>query len=695
METIALVGNPNSGKTTLFNSLTGANQKVGNYPGVTVSRVSGTLRTPHGHKYELLDLPGCYSLIPQAPDEKITRDVLLGDQQGSDLPTAVLCVVDASNLERHLYLVTQVIDLGLPVVVALNKVDLAQKNGIRLNVELLSEELGLPVVPCQANKSIGVVDIKHAIRRPLPMPAGRKWQADKHTESAISELTAKLKAQDHNNPEPHGIHLLADPTYISSEQSGISESMREAVMHSAKLCKEAGINPEDAISKSRTKWVQSVCSLTARRKNPEQGMSGLTLSDKIDQVVLHPFMGWIVFACLMFGIFWTIFSLAEYPMGWVDAGIGLINDAISGMLPEGDLKDLIVDGIISGVGSVVIFLPQILLLLFFIGLIETSGYMARAALLMDRLMCKVGLSGRAFLPLLSSYACAIPGIMSTRSMDSAKQRLLTILIAPWMSCTARLPVYSLLIGMLLAGYGALVQAGVLALIYLLGTASALFAAWLLAPRVKGNEDASHFLLELPEYSMPDMSYTCRHLAERAWSFLRKAGTVILGLCILLWALETYPKPKEGTPAANDPALALEQSYMGRMGHAIEPVVKPLGYDWRTGTALVAAFAAREVFNANLAISYSVEEAEDEGEFLANLRSKLSSATWPDGRKIYTPLTTISLLVFFVYALQCLPTTVVVRRETGSWKWAIGQLAGMSAVAWLAAFVVYQVGSLFV
>lgn len=695
METIALVGNPNSGKTTLFNALTGANQKVGNYPGVTVSRVSGILRTPHGHKYELLDLPGSYSLNPQAPDEKITRDVLLGDQQGSDLPTAVLCVVDASNLERHLYLVTQVIDLGLPVVVALNKVDLAQKNGIRLNVELLSEELGLPVVPCQANKSIGVVDIKHAIRRPLPLPAGRKWQADKHTEAAIHELTAKLKAQDCINPEAHGIHLLADSAYRSSEQSGISQSMRDAGMDCANICTDAGVNPEDAISKARTKWVQSICSLTARRKHAGDGMSGLTLSDKIDQVVLHPFLGWVVFACLMFGIFWTIFSLAEYPMGWVDAGIGLINQGVSGMLAEGDLKDLIVDGIITGVGSVVIFLPQILLLLFFIGLIETSGYMARAALLMDRLMCKVGLSGRAFLPLLSSYACAIPGIMSTRSMDSAKQRLLTILIAPWMSCTARLPVYSLLIGMLLAGYGALVQAGVLALIYLLGTASALFAAWLLAPRVKGNEDASHFLLELPEYSMPDMSYTCRHLAERAWSFLRKAGTVILGLCILLWALETYPKPKEGTPAANDPALALEQSYMGRIGHAIEPVVKPLGYDWRTGTALVAAFAAREVFNANLAISYSVEEAEDEDEFLANLRSRLSAATWPDGRKIYTPLTTVSLLVFFVYALQCLPTTVVVRRETGSWKWAIGQLAGMTAVAWLAAFVVFQVGSLFV
>ncbi|MGB2092072.1 MAG: ferrous iron transport protein B [Akkermansiaceae bacterium] len=693
METIALAGNPNSGKTTLFNALTGSNQKVGNYPGVTVSRVSGVLRTPHGHKYELLDLPGCYSLSAQAPDEKITRDVLLGDQQGSDLPAAVLCVVDASNLERHLYLVTQVMDLGLPVVVALNKVDVAQRQGIRINLELLAEELGLPVVACQANKSVGVLDIKHAIRRPLPLPSVRKWQADKHTEAAITELAHQLKAQGIENAEPHSIHLLADAEYRNNQQAGISEEARQSGIDSAETCARENISPEDAISKARTQWVQSLCSLAVRRKEPGQAASGLTLSDRIDQIVLHPLWGWLFFAGLMFGIFWTIFSLAEYPMGWVDALIGLITDGVAGALPEGDLKDLIVDGIIAGVGSVVIFLPQILLLLFFIGLIETSGYMARAALLMDRLMNKVGLSGRAFLPLLSSYACAIPGIMSTRSMDSAKQRLLTILIAPWMSCTARLPVYSLLIGMLLAGYGSLTQALVLAATYMLGTATALFAAWLLAPRVKGDEGPSHFLLELPEYSIPDMSYTCRHLAERAWSFLRKAGTVILGLCILLWALETYPKPKEGTPAAEDPALALEQSYMGKMGQAIEPVVKPLGYDWRTGTALIAAFAAREVFNANLAISFSVEEGEDEDEFLANLRSKLDAATWPDGRKIYTPLTTISLLVFFVYALQCLPTTVVVRRETGSWKWAIGQLAAMSIVAWCAAFLVYQVGSL--
>ncbi|MGJ8678231.1 MAG: ferrous iron transport protein B [Akkermansiaceae bacterium] len=672
MEIIALVGNPNSGKTTLFNALTGSNQKVGNYPGVTVSRVSGTLRTPHGNKYELLDLPGCYSLSQlgenEALDEKITRDVLLGDLNGSERPSAVVCVVDASNLERHLYLALQVIDLGLPVVLALNKVDLAEKQGIRINIEMLSEELGLPVIPCQANTGKGVLDLKHAIRHPFPTPSKRRWRADKETEHAIEEFVKKLEKQGVNNATAHAVNLGGSSKHTS----------------------DGNLSFEEQISQARTQWVQEICQLTARR----QELGSLSKSDKIDSVLLHPFWGWVFFAGIMLTVFWSIFRLAEYPMGLVETVIGAITDGVTNFIPPGDVHDLIIDGIIGGVGSVVIFLPQILLLMFFIGLMETTGYMARAAFLMDGIMSKVGLSGKAFLPLLSSYACAIPGIMATRSMDSAKQRLLTILIAPWMSCTARLPVYSLLIGMLLATYGAVVQALVLAGIYALGTLSALIAALILAPRVKGEKEATHFMMELPAYSKPDLSYILRHLAERGWSFLRKAGTVILGLCILLWAMETYPKPKEGSPAASDKALALEQSYMGQIGHAIEPVVKPLGYDWRTGTALVAAFAAREVFNANLAISYSVEESDDEEEFLGQLRSKLGNATWPDGRKVYTPLTTLSLLIFFVYALQCLPTTAVVRRETGSWAWAIGQLVGMTLVAWLAAFAVYQIGSLF-
>lgn len=692
METIALVGNPNSGKTTLFNALTGANQKTGNYAGVTVSRVSGTLRTPHGNKYELLDLPGCYSLSPNSPDERITRDVLLGDQEGAARPEAVVCVVDASNLERHLYLVFQVVDLGLPVVVALNKVDVAEKQGIRINVEMLSEELDLPVVPCQANKGKGVIDIKHAVRHPFPHLARRSWQGDKHVEKAIADLTSRLESDGVEHAGAHAVHLLADSVYRTEPQPGIDRGVRQAGMDAADSAIRAGSAPEEVISQARTRRAQEICRVAARR----QDAGGLTKSDSIDRVLLHPVFGWLIFTALMLGVFWMIFRVAEYPMGWIEEGIGALKESVAGLMPDGDVKDMATDGVIDGVGSVVVFLPQILMLLFFIGLMETTGYMARAAFLMDGIMSRVGLSGKAFLPLLSSYACAIPGIMATRTMDSAKQRLLTIMIAPWMSCTARLPVYALLIGMLLGGYGAMVQALVLAGLYLLGTSTALVAAWLLAPRVKGGEEATHFMMELPPYAVPDMAYIMRHLLDRAWSFLRKAGTVILGVSIILWALKTYPKPEEGSPAADDPSLALEQSYMGKIGHTIEPAVKPLGYDWRTGTALVAAFAAREVFNSSLAISYSVHEEDfnDEDAFLDRLRAKMAAATWPDGSPIYTPLTTLSLLVFFVYALQCLPTTAVVQRETGSWKWALGQLGAMSAFAWLAAFAVFQIGKLF-
>ncbi len=693
METIALVGNPNSGKTTLFNALTGANQKTGNYAGVTVSRVSGVLRTPHGSKFELLDLPGCYSLSPNSADERITRDVLLGDQEGAELPEAVICVVDASNLERHLYLVLQVIDLGLPVVLALNKVDLAERQGIRINVEFLSKELGIPVVACQANKGKGVLDIKHAMRHPFPQIASRKWSADEKVERGIAELATRLKSENVKNPGAHAIHLLADSVYRAEPQPGIKHGVQKVATEVVESVIGDRSGPDESISRARTKRVQEICKLAARR----QEAGGLTQSDRIDSVLLHPILGWVIFAFFMLLVFWTIFRVAEYPMGLVDGAVGALSDWVSGMMSEGDVRDLIVDGIIAGVGSVVIFLPQILLLLFFIGLMETTGYMSRAAFLMDNLMSKVGLSGKAFLPLLSSYACAIPGIMATRTMDSAKQRLLTIMIAPWMSCTARLPVYALLIGMLLAGQGAMVQALVLAGLYLLGTVTAFIAAWLLAPKVKGTEEVAHFMMELPAYTVPDFKYIMRHLLERAWSFIYKAGTVIMGICIILWALQTYPKPKEGTPAAENASLALEQSYMGKIGHGIEPVVKPLGYDWRTGTALVAAFAAREVFNSSLAISYSVDEdAYEEGDdFLAQLRAQMAAATWPDGRPVYTPLTTLSLLIFFVYALQCLPTTAVVKRETGSWKWALGQLGAMSAFAWLAAFAVFQIGSLFI
>lgn len=621
LETIALVGNPNAGKTTLYNALTGSRQKVGNYAGVTVEKRSGETFLPNGKKARILDLPGCYSLRANSPDEKIARDVLMGEAQGEGQPDLVVCVVDASAMERHLNLVLQVIELGVPVVIALNMVDVAEKHGLRLDPQLLSEELNVPVVPMQANTGKGLIELKQALRHPFPPVASAPWKTDS----------------------------------------------------------------DEATEGARLEAIKRVCHVAVRRPDSE----AQTTSDKIDGVVLHPILGWFVFLGTMFLVFWSIFSFASIPMDWIEGMFGKLGEWVEATMKEGDMRDLIVQGVIGGVGGVVVFLPQILMLFFFIGLLESSGYMARAAYLMDGIMSKVGLSGKAFLPLLSSYACAIPGVMATRTIDSAKERLTTIFVAPWMSCSARLPVYLLLIPMLLSsGHTAAKQAAVMFFIYFGGTAMAFIVAKLLRKKLGPEEVKHHFMLELPPYRLPQWSYIFRHVGDRGWAFVRKAGTVILGLSILLWALQTYPKTD-----SEDKGEKLEHSAMGRIGAVIEPVVKPLGFDGRIGTAVLTSFAAREVFNASMGVIFHVEGEEGSEEFDSSLRGKLEAATWPNGARLFTPLTIASLIAFYVFALQCLPTSAVVAREAGSWRWAVGQFFFMMLFAYMASFVVYQGGKL--
>jgi ferrous iron transport protein B len=618
--TIALIGNPNAGKTTLFNALTGSNQHVGNYAGVTVSVKSGETFTPHGRKLRVLDLPGCYSLRANSPDEKVALDALTGQLPGESKPDLVVCVVDASSLERHLQLALQVIELGLPCVLALNMVDVAERTGLRLDPVKLSEELGVPVVPMQANAKKGVIELKQAIRFPLPAA-----------------------------PEPHWTTGGAD-----------AESGRRA-------------------------FITRLCELAARRPDAHQQ----TLSDKIDRVLLHPVFGWVAFAAVIFTVFWSIFSFASIPMDAIDGALGSLGEWVGSKMADGDLKSLIVDGVIAGIGGTLVFLPQIILLFLFIGLLESSGYMARAAYLMDGVMSVAGLSGKSFLPLFSSAACAIPGVMATRTIDSAKERLVTIFVAPWISCSARLPVYFLLIPLLLPKEGgAWQQALILFAIYSAGVITSFIVARLLRGRLGPDKSTNHFLLELPPYRAPQWSYIFRHVSERAWSFVAKAGTIILGLSILLWALGTYPKLD-----SEDDGEKLAHSAMGRIGNVIEPVVKPLGFDGRIGTAILTSFAAREVFNTTLSVIFHVEEADDEEAAEIALREKVSAATWPDGKPLFTPLVVVSLLVFYIYALQCLPTSAVVAREAGSWKWAAGQFVFMSGFAYFAALVVYQAGKL--
>ncbi len=617
--TIALIGNPNSGKTTLFNALTGSNQRIGNYSGVTVELKSGIAYTPHGKKLRVLDLPGCYSLRAPSPDEKVAVDALKGEHPGCARPDMVVCVVDASNLERHLQLVLQVIELQIPTIVALNMVDMAEKAGLRLDAAKLSEELGVPVVPMQASAGRGIIELKQALRFPFPAAPRPAWAV-------------------------------------------------------------AGGNSEA----SRRDFIRQLCELAARRPGAHQ----LTRSDRLDRCLLHPVFGWLVFLGVMFAVFWAIFSFARIPMGWIESGQGMVAARVTAWMPPGDLRSLLVDGVLGGVGGVVMFLPQIVLLFLFIGLLESSGYMARAAFLMDGVMARAGLSGKAFLPLFSSYACAIPGVMATRTIDSAKERLVTIFVAPWMSCSARLPVYFLIVPLLLhEDEGSWKQALVLFAIYALGTLSAFVVARVLRKKLGPEVNAGHFMLELPPYRAPQWSYIIRHVLERGGSFLAQAGTIILGLSILLWALSTYPKSQ------GDAAEVLSHSAMGRIGALIEPAVRPLGFDGRVGTAILTSFAAREVFNASMAVLFRVDEAGDKQAVRKSLRGHLADAKRADGTLLFTPLSMVSLLVFFIYALQCLPTSAVVARESGSWKWALRQFAFMSCFAYLASLLVFQTGRL--
>ena len=621
--TVALIGNPNSGKSTLFNALTGENQRVGNFAGVTVEVKIGEAYTNVGTKINVLDLPGCYSLRANSPDEKAALDALTGKLEGSAKPDLVVCVVDASNLERHLQLVLQVIELGQPCVLALNMVDVAEKAGLRLDPSKISEELGIPVVAMQANASKGIIELKQALRHPFPPASEASWLVE-----------------------------------------------------------------DDAdVEKQRRDFIATLCELAARRPDSHQR----TFSDKLDSVLLHPFFGWVCFLAVMFAVFWAIFSFASIPMDLIDGGKGALGNWVAGLMPEGDFRSLLVDGVIEGVGGVLIFLPQIVLLFLFIGLLESSGYMSRAAFLMDGVMAKAGLSGKAFLPLFSSYACAIPGVMATRTIDSAKERLVTIFVAPWMSCSARLPVYFLIIPLLLhESEGTWKQALILFAIYAIGTLTDFVSARILRGKLGPDKTANHFMLELPSYRAPQWGYIFRHVIDRAWAFVRKAGTIILGLSILLWALATYPKSD-----SEDESEALAHSAMGRIGEFIEPVVKPLGFDGRTGTAILTSFAAREVFVSSLAVIFSVEEADDDVETRDRIRDRIQDAKWPDGKPLFTPLSLVSLLIFFIYALQCLPTTAVVARETGSWKWAIGQFVFMTGFAYAASLIVFQGGKLLV
>jgi ferrous iron transport protein B len=670
---IALAGNPNAGKTSLFNALTGLRQKVANYPGVTVERKTGPARTPNG-QVEVIDLPGTYSLVPASPDEQVAADVLAGRRADTPAPDVIVAVADATNLARNLFLISQLAELRKPMVVALTMVDLAETQGAPVDADALSAALGVPVVPVVSHRHRGIAELLAAV--------------DKATEPTI--------------------HWTVDP----------EDAARDAV-----LADIAG----------RYRWIDHVVAGCVR----PHAVGDRPASERIDAVLMHPVFGLGVFALVMTLLFFVIFTVAGPLNEGMEGAVQLLGGKVTGLLEDGLLKDLLANGLFAGVGAVVVFVPQIALLFLCLGLLEDSGYLARAAFLMDRVLAKVGLHGKSFIPLLSSHACAIPGILSTRTIESPRERLTTILVAPFMSCSARLPVYLLLIETFFAASSFWVRGLLMLGCYVLGIAAAAGTAWALS-RTRAAGRPSTFILELPTYQWPKIANVLLPTWQHTRAFLVRAGTIIFALSVLIWAISTFPRPSEQTiatataqaevswqssgaaaaasatiddghgamrPLTADEIAARRQaqvdaaigsaaiagSIAGRLGHAIEPVVAPLGFDWKMGVGLIGSFAAREVFVSTMGIVYSVG---DPGDDTAPLAQAMTSDRRPDGTVVWTPLVAVSMLVWFVLAMQCISTTAVVRREAGAWKWPLLQIAYMNSLAWVCCFAVFQIGRLF-
>ncbi len=678
---LAIVGNPNCGKTTLFNLLTGLRQKVANYPGVTVEKKIGECWSQHGKKLRLIDLPGAYSLNARSPDEAVLRDVLLGRREDTPRPDRVVIVVDAANLERNLYLASQVIELGLPTVIALNMVDVAEEKQWLINVPKLAEDLGVPVVTMQATTGKGLLELKAAMsREELPKPRWHSAPLPEVIRAALHGIRAELLLSGavHENTS------LLEPLYLLSDHDPLRAGIQDVHLGQIQRGRHAleAANPgwEDQLVNDRYTAIEKLCQKVLNR--PDQELPSLT--QKLDHWLLHPWLGGLTVLAILVFLFYLIFKVAEGPMGWIEAAFAALGSWVTGAMPPGDLRDLIVDGAINGVSGVVIFLPQILILFFFIGIMEDTGYMARLAFIMDRLMSIVGLNGKAFLPFLSSYACAVPAVMATRTIDSPKDRLITILVAPLASCSARLPVYLLLISAFMPNSVSIwAKASIMVGLYALGTLGAFFFAWLLNKGVMRGANAP-MILEMPTYKMPSLKSILLLVWQRAKAFLARAGTVIFGISILIWAASTYPKTD-----SPDASIRLEKSIAGRAGHLIEPVIAPLGYDWKIGIGLIGSFAAREVFVNTMSVVYAVEAEEED---MTPLRDHLRAETRADGKPVYSPLVCISLLVFYVFAMQCVSTMAIVKRETNSWGWMWFQLFFMTGTAYVLALGIYQIGT---
>jgi ferrous iron transport protein B len=718
---VALAGNPNSGKTTVFNAITGARQHVGNYPGVTVEKKTGT-RSFDGYELEIVDLPGIYSLSPHSAEELVARNFLIEEK-----PDVVVDIIDSSNLERNLYLAVQLMEMNVPLVLAFNMSDVAASKGLHIDIDQLTQLLKVPIVPTIGTQKKGMeLLLKTAVESALNSNDNHHSSISygKEIDAEIEKIQTVL-AQKNGDIPNHlskwlALKLLEKDDRISDHisESGFEQSpeLTETVNKSSERLESImGDLPEILIASARYGYISGIMKETVSSTVEQKK----TASDKVDSVLLNRVLGLPLFLGLMYLVFHLTFTVGDPMMGWIEEFFGWLGSVIESWWPAGSesaLKSLLLDGIIGGVGGVIVFLPNILLLFIAISILEDSGYMARAAFLMDRLMHKIGLHGKSFIPLLIGFGCTIPAIMATRTLENRRDRLTTMLVAPLMSCGARLPIYALIIP---AFFPSAWHGTMLWIIYLIGILLAIGLAKLLrATAFKGQ--SAPFVMELPPYRMPTIKGVSIHMWERGWLYLKKAGTIILGISIILWVLTSYPQKSnfdtdyeamasqaqsefealhqipdanleeanatlsDQLEAINQAKQAEEMAYTiaGRIGHGMEPILRPMGFDWKIGTALIGAFAAKEVFVAQMGIVYSVGEADEESNALRDqLRAK------------YSPLVAFCIMLFTLISTPCMATIAVTKRESNSWKWAMVQLIGLTVLAWILTVIVYQLGSL--
>jgi ferrous iron transport protein B len=701
--TVALVGNPNCGKTSLFNALTGLNQKVSNFPGTTVEKKVGEAKLNESLGLQIIDLPGTYSLYPKSADELVTYE-LLRNKSETNFPDVVVFIADASNLKRNLLLFTQVCDLGCPAILALNMMDVAERRGIIYDTGILEQQLGVPVVPINARKKLGIDTLKQVLADKLPTEPQTYFSMEKVNPDLLNML---CKVVDKRNPYA-ALQYAINAAELISEKSARLKEIFQTYKFNAHQFQEEEVFARYHVIDQAVKLARVKSELSLKK----------SLTKKVDAILTHRFLGILIFLILMFLIFQAVFSWSTYPMDWVEAGFKQLSNYIEQALPAGVLNDLIVQGIIAGLSGVIVFLPQIMVLFLFIAILEDIGYMARVGFIMDRIMRPFGMNGKSIVPLIGGMACAVPSIMASRSIENKKERLITMLVIPLMSCSARLPVYTLLISLFIpdtAVFGPFnIHGLVLMLMYLIGFLAALGSAWIFKFFIKSTQ-INYFLMELPGYKMPVASNILITLYEKSAAFVFGAGKIIIAVSVVLWVLASTG-PRDSMQAVGSKydsllltynvaernealmsgielhknAELLEVSYAGQFGKFIEPAIRPLGFDWKIGIALLTSLAAREVFVGTMSTIYSVSGTDDDLDSIREAMLKETNST--TGKPSYTLPTVFSLLLFYAFALQCMSTVAIVKKETGKTKWAVIQFVYMTVLAYGSSLLVFQVFS---